>query len=166
MSLEETVLSWVGQWFSLGQWSKATELGAATSTAVVIGVLFSYLANTDKCHKVARRLGITRQTSYPSEWFGVFLQTLTYVVLHLHDERRLYGWPREWPSSPSTGHFKLEQVSWLDGEKETPIRGVSSVLVSVKDVKWVEFLDKTWERQNEQKEPEPSTSDAPSRSQH
>jgi hypothetical protein len=148
VSIEAAVLIWFGQWIALGHWSKKVDLGAATITASFIGTLFSYLANSDKCHDFARRLGITRQTSYPSEWFGVLLQNVTYVVLHLKDERRLYGWPRDWPSSPSAGHFNLEVVSWLVGEKEIPIKGVKSVLVNVKDVKWVEFLETTWEQKN------------------
>ena len=39
--------------------------------------------------------------------------------------------------------------SWLekDGE-EKRITGVSNILVDVKDVKWVEFLEKTWENEN------------------
>lgn len=151
VAIEETALTWIGQWISLGYWSKNVELGAATLTATVVGAVFSFLANSDKCHKLARRVGITRQTSYPSEWFGVLLQNVTYVVLHLKDERRLYGWPREWPSSPVAGHFQLEQVSWLEEKGERPIKGVSSVLVSVKDVKWIEFMEKTWEIQNVEK---------------
>jgi hypothetical protein len=160
--MEASILSWLGSWVTLGWWSKKVELGAATLTAVAIGLLFSYIANSDRFHKIARRFKITRQTSYPSEWFGVFLQNVTYVVLHLKDEGRLYGWPREWPSSPTAGHFQLEEVSWLDGENELPIRGVSSVLVNVKDVKWVEFLGKTWESTDVKEGIKSTTADVPS----
>jgi hypothetical protein len=66
-------------------------------------------------------------------------------VLQLHDGRRIYGWPREWPSDPTQGHFLLEIPSWLDGEKEIPLVGVSAIMVNVQDVRWVEFMNKTWE---------------------
>jgi hypothetical protein len=142
------VLLWLGKWIALGKWTKKSELSTATIVAVVLGLLFSYLANCDRCHKLARRLGITRETSYPSEWFGVLTKNVTYVVLHLKDERRVYGWPLEWPSSPQAGHFQLQEVSWLNGEVEIPLESVDSILINVKDVKWIEFLKKTWEVQN------------------
>ena len=115
------------------------------TTALLLGICFSYYANNDKLHKFLRKLGITRETSYPSEWFGAFLKKITYVVLHLDGERRLYGWPIEWPSEPEKGHFVLVQASWLDEDNQIPLAGVESIMVNVKDVKMVEFMEKTWE---------------------
>jgi hypothetical protein len=134
-------------------WTTELEVVCATLTAILLGAAFAYFANFDGFHRVARRIGITRETSYPSEWFGAFLKNVTYVVLHLKDGRRIYGWPNEWPSEPSRGHFILVQPSWLTenagNTTEQPITGVESVLVNVEDVKWVEFMHKTWEKQNE-----------------
>lgn len=141
----------LGEIYKLGFWSSHSELLCSLVAAVLLGVTLSYFANNDKFHKVARYVGLTRETSYPSEWFGAFLNNVTYVVLHLEDERRLYGWPIEWPSEPDQGHFVLEQASWLDDSKELPITGVNSIMINVKDVKWVEFMEKTWEEINEQK---------------
>ena len=115
---------------------------------ILLGIMFSYFANNDKFHKIVRKTAITRETSYPSEWFGAFLRNVTYIVLHLNDERRIYGWPIEWPSEPNHGHFLLEQASWLKDSKEIQITGVNSILIDVKDVKWVEFMEKTWEVNN------------------
>jgi len=140
----------LGGIISLGDWTGQSELLCSTVTALLLGTIFAYFANNDKFHKAVRKIGLTRETSYPSEWFGAFLQNVTYVVLHFKDERRLYGWPIEWPSQPDKGHFVLEQVSWLDGDEETPMTGVDSVLVDVQDVKWVEFMEKTWEQDNGQ----------------
>ncbi|HEB27585.1 MAG TPA: hypothetical protein ENI05_07385, partial [Porticoccus sp.] len=65
---------------------------------------------------------------------------------HLHDERRLYGWPIEWPSEPTKGHFVIADPSWLlDDGSEARIVGVANILINVADVKWVEFIEKTWE---------------------
>jgi len=139
-----TALIQIGKYNSFGIWDKQSELFYSTASAVLLGIIFSYFANKDGFHKFVRDIGITRETSYPSEWFGVFLKNVTYVVLHLKDERRLYGWPIEWPSDPDRGHFVLEQASWLDGKEEIPITGVQSIMVNVNDVKWVEFMEKTW----------------------
>lgn len=133
---------------SIEDWAKKVYFLCPILTAFFLGAVFAFFANNDKFHKLIRYIGVTRETSYPSEWFGGFLNNITYVVLHFEDERRLYGWPTEWPSEPDKGHFVLEQASWLDEEKEIPITGVSSIMVNVKDVKWVEFIEKKWEVNN------------------
>lgn len=97
---------------------------------------------------------MTEQTSYPSEWFGVFSSYKSYVVLHLEDERRLYGWPKEWPQSAEKGHFFITQPAWLIDQSATPnveteVReyylgddGVEGIMVSAKDVKWIEVMQR------------------------
>lgn len=115
---------------------------ASTFSAFLLGLIFSFSANSDCFHALARKLRITRETSYPSEWFGGFLRNVAYVVLQLKDGRRIYGWPRYWPSDPNEGHFILEQPSWLDETTEIPITGVSCIMVDVRDVQWVEFMEK------------------------
>jgi len=112
-------------------------------SAVLIGLTFALFANKDWIHYFLRYIKITEQTSYPSEWFGAFRQQKRYIVLHLHDERRLYGWPKEWPQSPEKGHFFIVNPSWLTkGKKELYLgnNGVEGILINVEDVKWVEFM--------------------------
>jgi hypothetical protein len=150
VDIEKAVAVVLGSLVPLGNWTAQSQLFCSTITAFLLGIVFAYFSNNDKFHGLARKLAITRQTSYPSEWFGALLNNVTYVVLHFEDERRLYGWPIEWPSQPDKGHFVLVQASWLDGDKETPMTGVASVVVNVKDVKWIEFMEKTWEQNNGQ----------------
>jgi len=144
------IFFFVGKKWPVFIWNTHSDIIWSIILAILLGILFSYFANNDKIHKKLRDWGITRETSYPSEWFGAFLQNITYVVLHLDGERRLYGWPKEWPSEPEKGHFVLIQASWLDEDKDIPITGVDSIMVDVKEVKMVEFMEKTWEVQNEQ----------------
>lgn len=122
--------------------------------ATIIGIAFAWGANRDFPHRLLRKFRLTEQTSYPSEWFGVFSSYKTYIVLHLLDERRLYGWPKEWPQSPDRGHFFITQPSWLlDGPREAGNLadvseqylgddGVEGILVCAKDVRWVEIMQK------------------------
>ncbi len=139
----------IGLYWSVGTWTENSALILSIVIAILFGVVFSYFANNDKLHKYLRDAGITRETSFPSEWFGSFLNNVTFVVLHLEDERRLYGWPIEWPSEPDKGHFVIADPSWIDEKgDEKRITGVNNILVDVKDVKWVEFLEKTWEKEN------------------
>lgn len=146
--IERALFFQVGIYWNLGGWNNNSKIVCSTISASVLGILFSYFANNDKFHKLFRKIGVTRETSFPSEWFGTFLKNVTYVVLHLKDERRLYGWPIEWPSDPDRGHFLLVQASWLQGKEEIPIEGVDSILIDVNDVRWVEFMEKSWEVQS------------------
>jgi hypothetical protein len=149
VSIIKYLLLKLGVYWSIGNWSESSSLIASIFIAIVFGVVFSHFANNDKIHKYLRDKGITRETSFPSEWFGSFLNNVTFVVIHFNDERRLYGWPIEWPSEPTSGHFVIADPSWIEENgKEKRITGVSNILVDVKDVKWVEFLEKTWEKEN------------------
>lgn len=154
-------LFFVGEKWPLFTWDVNSSLVWSIISAILLGIIFSYFANNDKIHKQLRKFGITRETSYPSEWFGVFLKNVTYVVLHLDGERRLYGWPKEWPSEPGKGHFVLVQASWLTESEQIPITGVESIMVDVKEVKMVEFMEKTWEVTNGQKRVKSPTAATP-----
>lgn len=146
--VEKATFLKTGVFWNVGNWNEHSEIICSTVSAILLGILFSYYANNDKFHKFIRKIGISKETSFPSEWFGTFLKNITYIVLHLKDERRIYGWPIEWPSVPDRGHFLLVQASWLEDTEEIPIKGVESILIDVNDVRWVEFMEKTWEVQN------------------
>lgn len=139
---------WIGSKYSLFPLNAHSDVVWSIIFAVMLGIIFSYFANTDKIHKILRGWGITRETSYSSEWFGSFLKNITYVVLHLDGERRLYGWPIEWPSEPGKGHFVLVQASWLDEDEEIPLEGVDSIMIEAKEVRMIEFMKKTWEEKD------------------
>ena len=132
-------------------WSENVNITFLLTIAILIGIVFSYFANNDKFHKLLRDIKITKETSYASEWFSVFSEKITYVVLHLNDERRIYGWPLEWPTEPQKGHFVLSQASWLlEDNSQVPLEGVESILINAASVELVEFMEKTWEKNNEQ----------------
>ena len=139
----------VGKLWTVANWSNQSELVISVVGAFIVGLVFAYGANTDKFHELMRKIGVTEETSYPSEWFGVLRKNVTYVVLHLNDERRIYGWPYEWPSEPGKGHFAIKRASWLEDGEEKPITGVDCVLIRAEDVKWIEFMSMSSEETNE-----------------
>ncbi len=143
--LYKTAAFYLSKYWTLGAWDADTELVVSVVIAAFLGLLFAYFANNDKFHSVIRKIGASKETSYPSEWYGEFSNKVTYVVLHLDGERRLYGWPKEWPSNPEKGHFSIQQASWLIDGKEMPLTGVDTILIPARDVQMVEFMDKTWE---------------------
>ena len=132
------VMEGVGWTFS---WDETAHLIFSTSAAIGLGLVAAYTLNRDIPHRYLRRIGVTRENSYPSQWYSAFDRHADcYLVLHLKGERRLYGWPTEWPSRPDEGHFLIEEVEWLHGDERTPAEGVAGMLVHVSEVEMVEFL--------------------------
>ncbi len=135
----------IGDNWRIGVWDEHTSLLFSTLSALAIGAVVSYFANNDQFHAMARKIGVTMETSYPSEWFGALRKSArngNYIVLHLKDGRRLYGWPSDWPSEPEKGHFRLKEASWIVDDKSYDMPGVRSIMINTQDVKWVEFMQK------------------------
>lgn len=85
-------------------------------------------------------LKLTSKTAYPSEWFSAFIRSKSYIYLHLSGERRLRGWPEEWPDDPSSGHFVMMDSAWvLDDNTRVPLALTERFLIPVSDVERVEF---------------------------
>ena len=63
------------------------------------------------------------------------------MVLQLCDGRRLYGWPKEWPIEPDKRQFYIMLPSWIqDDGRQIDLPQLDGILMSVKDVRWVEFV--------------------------
>jgi hypothetical protein len=140
------ILMGIGAFVSIRSWDNEAATLTSLFLAVVLGGSLAYLCNRDSFHRWLREKGFTTRTSHPSDWFGVFSERVTYVVLHLNDDRRLYGWPKEWPTEPEKGHFYVMQPSWIKEDNTLlDVVGADGLLVSVKDVKWVEFMHKPQE---------------------
>lgn len=109
--------------------------------AAAVAMIAAFCSNHDAVHGILRWARVTRETSYPSEWYSAFAENDDcYVVLHFHDGRRLYGWPHEWPGRLGEGHFVIDEGEWLlhpDGES---IPTGEIILVSRQDVAMVEFV--------------------------
>lgn len=118
-------------------WTDSVALPVAV--AGILGLTVSAAVNHDLAHRLFRWLGVTRETSHPSGWYSAFARYQdSHVVLHLVGERRLYGWPSEWPTSPDQGHFRISEAEWLDGNNRSPAG--HALLVQVEDVNMVEFV--------------------------
>ncbi len=85
VSIFKYLLLKAGVYWSVGNWSDSSALITSIIIAIGFGIVFSHFSNNDKIHKFLRDKGITRETSFPSEWFGSFLNNVTFVVLHFHD---------------------------------------------------------------------------------
>ena len=126
------------------EWPAGLELTAAMASAVGVALLVVYCANHDTAHGLLRRVGVTRETSYPSEWYSAFAEYPGhYVVLYLKDESRLYGWPEEWPSNAREGHFRIAEAEWFTEGRWVSATGTAVILVPATDVVMIEFTRPT-----------------------
>lgn len=141
LPLLRAALLTVGEIISLAPWGKESEILGSLVLAISLGGLIAYWTNNDSFHKKLRSFGFTSRTSHPSEWFCTFTETVTYVILHLKDGRRLYGWPKEWPIDPHKGQFYIQVPSWIDADANPiDLPQLDGILVHVNDVEWVEFM--------------------------
>ena len=125
-----------------GEWTDNVAFVTSIIFAVLFGLLFSALANNNWLHALLQKLRITKEPSYPSEWFSALTENRRYVVLHLTGSRRILGWPSEWPNYCDSGHFVLMNASWLSDENDmTLLANVHLILIPAKDVEMVEFLE-------------------------
>lgn len=145
----------------VGLFEKIVDDGAASWTApyppylsfpvaVALAILLAASYGNDAIHKWLRRWRVTRETSFPSEWYSAFHRHRNcYVVLYLVEERYVYGWPEEWPSQPENGHFRLSEYSWLTRDEvdcklvlwdpeQDPDR--ESILIPASEIIMVEFM--------------------------
>ena len=112
--------------------------------SILLGLIFAILWNNDALHKPLRYMQFTYQSSHQSVLYSAFtFHRNCYVVLHLKGERRLYGWPRDWPNRPDDQHFLIEECEWLSDDGWKPIEGVSHILVPASEVELVEFIPTT-----------------------
>lgn len=146
------VFSIVGGWIGVDLWSNAVAQVLAVVSAMVLGLLFAWLANNDKLHARLRECHVTSRTSHPTQWFAAFHKEKRWVTLHLKEEDlRIHGWPSEWPDNPKTGHFLLMDARWLqDDNSAVELSATQQVVLDVNDVKMIEIM-----RYEEELETEP-----------
>ncbi|MEO1498510.1 MAG: DUF6338 family protein [Planctomycetota bacterium] len=134
-------LEGIGQLASIGRWTTNVAQAWSLLNASVVGVGFASISNRNLFHSFCYRFGITSRTSHPSEWFSAFHRDKRFVILHLKDNRRVHGWPEEWPDHPDAGHFVLMQASWLlDSGDSASMHAVERLLIPATDVGMVELM--------------------------
>ena len=149
LPVEKYLLFWASKYFVLGFWDSDTQIFVAAVTGLLFGLVTSYYANNDKLYALARNFRLTKRTAYPSEWFGAFSEPTTYIVLHLTGNRRLYGWPIQWPSEPTSGHFVLTNAAWLiSNQQEISLDTNEKIMIAAKDVELIEFVKMSMEANN------------------
>jgi hypothetical protein len=151
----------IGSKHSIGPWNEDVSLIWSVVIAIFIGLALTWCVNNDfplflfrsdgedRCwkwfrniHVLLTKIQLTNKNLHPTEWYTAFNENPPrYVVLHLDGNRRLYGWPRQYPDRPDKGHFLIEEAMWLlDDGTSAPLHTVKQMLISASEVEMVEFL--------------------------
>ena len=122
------------------------QLIASFAVAFLLALVLSLVLKHDLFHRLMRLCRITKESSFPSIWYSAFANTEPgFVVLHLKDGSRLYGWPREWPSRSDADYFRMEDPEWLPEDPAADGASAGSqpgawMLVPVTLVELVEYV--------------------------
>lgn len=112
--------------------------------AVLFGITLAGTFNHDLLHRLFRKVKLTRETPDPSNWCSAFARHRCNVILHLEgteEQRRVHGWPEEWPSSPDKDFFCLANAQWLDPDGSVVAQGAPTTLIAAEEVVLVEFME-------------------------
>lgn len=139
VAAERSIALWMGKLKVLGTWGPTTNLTASLVTALCLGLIIATITNRDGLYRHLRKLGFTSRTGHPGEWFGTFSDYPRFVVLHLNDGTRIFGWPTTWPSEADKGHFFMTSATRTIDDEEQDLSYLEGLLIKVSDVSYVEF---------------------------
>lgn len=146
--------TWVGvHLFSIGPWTDKGAFVLSVILGLAVGSVAGTAANHDVVHRYLRRFKLTKQTSFPSEWYRQQFCEERWMILTMRNGDRLRGWPREFPNSPDRGHFSLRHAAWLltNGDLR-PLEFTECILVPAAEVLYLEVLQFPSEYKSEQQE--------------
>lgn len=131
---------WIGKsGISFGTWSNEFAFVLSVLVAVLLGFVITYYVNTNRFHAKLPDW-LTLSTSYPSQWYSTFMQQKKYIYLNLTGNRRIHGWPAEWPENPDKGHFVLMDAAWItENNERLELPLISHILIPSSEVLIVEF---------------------------
>jgi hypothetical protein len=123
--------------------------------AIGIGVIFAAEINHGWLLDVLNnKLHLTRKTAKPSTWNETWTHAQKFVVVHLDDGRRIYGWPTFYSDEPEERALFLEDASWLDDDNHliNEASPISVLLDKHSGIKLVEFLEPNAPHQHRSKD--------------
>ncbi len=125
--------------YTIGQWNADNAFIWKVAIAILLGFVFAWFANGNRFHSLLPHW-MSKRTSYPSEWFSAFNRTKRHVYLQFVDDRRIFGWPEEWPDEPGKGHFVLTEAEWiLPDNTRIPLAAIERIVIPASDIHLVEF---------------------------
>jgi hypothetical protein len=112
-----------------------------TSCSIGIGLACAYEIRNEVVLRFLRNHNFTKKTYNLSTWIDTFSVSQQFVVVHLEDGRRVYGWPKFYSDEPGERAIFLRDATWLD-DKNTPLNDplISILLDEKSGIQLVEFI--------------------------
>lgn len=118
-------------------------LGIAVAFAAVVAAAL----NHDWIGRLLRWTRITTQSGRATIWLDVFAQYRKFVVVHLSDERRVFGWVLHYSNSGDDGYIYLHEPKWINEKNEYVPTGSHGVFFVKRDlIDFIEFLNSPSDR--------------------
>jgi len=113
--------------------------------AVGIGLAWSYEATNERILERLRLTNFTTRTHKPSTWRETFVQKKgKWIVVHLKDGRRIYGFPLHYSDGPEERAIHLEPAFWLTTEADgttTQSPPTTLLLDNNIEIRFIEFVE-------------------------
>jgi hypothetical protein len=115
-----------------------------TSCAVGIGLACAFEIRNELALSFLHKLKFTKKTYNLSTWIDTFSASEKYVVVHLEDGRRIYGWPKFYSDEPGERAIFLQDATWLDEQNKALNEPLISILLDEKSgIQFVEFVSES-----------------------
>ena len=123
---------------SLDRKSLAVIFGISVSLPVVL----AFLINNDLIFSFLRWIHITYRTSRENVWLDVFASEKKYIIVHLQDGTRVFGWPARFSDTPEEGYLYLQDPSWINEDDEYEDMDIHGFfLVKKENIEYIQFTD-------------------------
>ena len=116
------------------------------SLAVIFGisvglpVVLAFLINNDLIFSLLRWIHITYRTSRENVWLDVFASEKKYIIVHLQDGTRVFGWPARFSDTPEEGYLYLQDPSWINEDDEYEDMDIHGFFLVKKDnIDYIQF---------------------------
>jgi hypothetical protein len=114
---------------------------SVVSVAIGLALVTSLTLNHDWLGKVLRLMRITSQSGRANIWLDVFSEYRTFVIVHLVDERRVFGWVLHYSNTGDDGYIYLHEPKWIDENNEYVTTGSHGIFfVRPNLIDFIEFL--------------------------
>ena len=122
------------------------------ATSLAFAALSAWIINNDRLTRVFRFLKITTRSSRGSIWLDVFAVQKRYVIVHLVDGRRVFGWVMNYSNTAKDACIYLYDFAWINDDSNAYIKTDSHGLLFFRkdSIDFIEFTNLDKDRAQEE----------------
>jgi hypothetical protein len=93
-------------------------IGTMLCVSLLSALGVCYILNHDLIGAALRKLRVTTQSGRATIWLDVFAEYKRFVIVHLKDQRRVFGWVQHYSNSPDDGYIYLYEPKWITDDNK------------------------------------------------